>query len=483
MSSWMSLCQRPGDRPPGVVSIIIRREQDSLELLWLRSTTAYDCTVQKRQLPELLTTAWQDRRIGLALGRRLRCFGRPDRRSGHATGTRHCDCRRFSSWPSVSPPAWPPALSCVPGGPSCSPRSPTSSSIEMFHLGLAGPTVGAIRLDETFGIIAPHRRSWLLFPAGLVPMALGASLGATLARRLSGVSVPAKGIVAAAGEARIGCAGRGRSASLVLLAVMIALPASTPAIAGTDGKPVPGSIAEVTTVSINGQDRACSCGAIARTTRCSCTLPEGRARATWHSPGRSFTELEQNFTVVRWDEPGQGKSYAGFEPSSKLTFDRAIADTIEVTNYLRDRFNEDKIYLMGESYGTILGVKTVQQRPDLFYAYIGSGQMVNAEETIAGSITKCWNLPEERATNCTGRRRCTPTESRLTRTSTPIPTSRAIMMLLRASIPAGRVHRASRGVGRACSESWHPSTPWSRSERATRPVRRVLCHVPAGTGY
>lgn len=55
--------------------------------------------------------------------------------------------------------------------------------------------------------------------------------------------------------------------------------------------------------------------------------------------------------------------------------------TRELTNYLRARFNEQKISLMGESWGTILGVLAIQKDPDLFYAYIGSGQMVDPRET------------------------------------------------------------------------------------------------------
>jgi pimeloyl-ACP methyl ester carboxylesterase len=253
--------------------------------------------------------------------------------------------------------------------------------IEMFRLGLAGPTVGAIRLDETFGIIALIVGRGFYAVLSLVPIALGASLGAMLARRLSGVSVPAKGNVARL--AKLGSAALvvAVAAFLVLLAVMIVLPASTPAIAGTDGKPVPGSIAEVTTVRIDGQDQGMLIRGHSTDNPVLLYLAGGPGQSDLAFPRALFTELEQNFTVVCWDQPGEGKSYAGFEPSSALTFDRAIADTIEVTNYLRDRFGQDKIYIMGESYGTILGVKTVQQRPDLYYAYIGSGQMVNPRET------------------------------------------------------------------------------------------------------
>ena len=76
--------------------------------------------------------------------------------------------------------------------------------------------------------------------------------------------------------------------------------------------------------------------------------------------------LEEDFVVVTFDQRGTGKSYDQLEPTSTLTLDRAVADTIEVTNYLRDRFGQDKIYLLGQSWGTILGVLAVQQQPELY---------------------------------------------------------------------------------------------------------------------
>lgn len=59
----------------------------------------------------------------------------------------------------------------------------------------------------------------------------------------------------------------------------------------------------------------------------------------------------------------------------------SITDTIEVNDYLRDRFDEQAIYVEGSSWGTTLGDLAVQQRPDLYHAYIGTGQMVEQCET------------------------------------------------------------------------------------------------------
>ena len=53
--------------------------------------------------------------------------------------------------------------------------------------------------------------------------------------------------------------------------------------------------------------------------------------------------------------------------------EQLISDTVAVTNYLRDRFGKEKIYLMGHSGGTFIGIQTAAREPELYYAYIGYG--------------------------------------------------------------------------------------------------------------
>lgn len=89
--------------------------------------------------------------------------------------------------------------------------------------------------------------------------------------------------------------------------------------------------------------------------------------------------LEEDFVVVNWDQPGTGKSY-GAAPISSLTVDRFVSDAHELTELMSQRFNQDKIYVMGLSWGTIVGTKLVKQYPENYYAYIGTGQMVNTVE-------------------------------------------------------------------------------------------------------
>jgi proline iminopeptidase len=93
---------------------------------------------------------------------------------------------------------------------------------------------------------------------------------------------------------------------------------------------------------------------------------------------RADTTLESDFVVATWDQRGTGKSYAtSIDPVEQLTVEQAVADTLEVVDHLRDRFGQDQIYLSANSWGTIPGVLTVQQAPQRFHAYIGTGQMVN----------------------------------------------------------------------------------------------------------
>ena len=106
-----------------------------------------------------------------------------------------------------------------------------------------------------------------------------------------------------------------------------------------------------------------------------------------HLPG-----LEQRFTVVTWDQRGTGRSYDELDPSGTYTLASAVDDTIAVTNHLRDRFGQDRIYLLGQSWGSTLGVLAVQQHPELYGAFIGTGQMVSqlATDTIFYNDTLDW---------------------------------------------------------------------------------------------
>jgi pimeloyl-ACP methyl ester carboxylesterase len=93
-------------------------------------------------------------------------------------------------------------------------------------------------------------------------------------------------------------------------------------------------------------------------------------------------ELEKEFVVVQWDRRAAGKSYRE-DISSTLTTEQLVADTIELTNSLRTRFRQDKIFLVGHSWGTYLGILVISRHPELYHAYVGIGQLARLSP-IAG---------------------------------------------------------------------------------------------------
>lgn len=105
--------------------------------------------------------------------------------------------------------------------------------------------------------------------------------------------------------------------------------------------------------------------------------------------------LEEHFVVVNWDQPGTGKSY-GATPIGTLTVQKFVTDAHELTQLMKERFHQDKIYVLGLSWGTILGTKLVQQYPGDYYAYIGTGQMVSTTENDQMGYRLALKLAEEK---------------------------------------------------------------------------------------
>lgn len=91
-------------------------------------------------------------------------------------------------------------------------------------------------------------------------------------------------------------------------------------------------------------------------------------------------ELEKNFVVVNWDQRGCGKSYNPELPKETLTLEQILSDTKELIEYLKIKYSKDKVYLIGHSWGSIVGIYTVAKHPKDFYAYIGMGQVINSNE-------------------------------------------------------------------------------------------------------
>ncbi len=96
-------------------------------------------------------------------------------------------------------------------------------------------------------------------------------------------------------------------------------------------------------------------------------------------------DLEKKFVVVHWEQRGAGKSYDKAIPAESMTVKQFVSDAKEVSEYLISKFQKEKIYLMGHSWGSFLGIHIIKSHPELFHCYFGVGQVVDQikSETIS----------------------------------------------------------------------------------------------------
>lgn len=246
---------------------------------------------------------------------------------------------------------------------------------ELVRLGTDGPTVDGIHATF-YGLFAFTVGRGFHALISVLPMALGAAFGASYARRSSRAP---------------GGRGWGRSlrrgvavltaVGLVGFAAVLARPAVTEPIAGPDGRPLAGSVAELSSVEVDDRDLGMMIRGHDAGNPVVLFLAGGPGGSEHGAMRNHLPELEKYFTVATWDQRGAGTSYPALDPTSTYTLDSAVADTIAVTNYLRQRFGQDQIFLLGQSWGTTLGVLAVRQQPQLYAAYVGTGQMVDPLET------------------------------------------------------------------------------------------------------
>lgn len=92
-------------------------------------------------------------------------------------------------------------------------------------------------------------------------------------------------------------------------------------------------------------------------------------------------KLEDEFVVCYLEYRGTSLSYHPDIPLETMTIEQYISDAVGVTDYLLDRFGQEKIYLMGHSFGTYVGIQTASQHPELYHAYIAMAQIADQKKS------------------------------------------------------------------------------------------------------
>jgi pimeloyl-ACP methyl ester carboxylesterase len=107
-----------------------------------------------------------------------------------------------------------------------------------------------------------------------------------------------------------------------------------------------------------------------------------------------FGPWAKEFTIVQWDQRGAGMTYGRSTPpeDSRLTIKQMSDDGAEVARHVAQRFGKKKVILWGSSWGSILGVHMVKAHPELYFAYLGTAQVVSSRENQAVGYAKLLGL-------------------------------------------------------------------------------------------
>jgi pimeloyl-ACP methyl ester carboxylesterase len=167
---------------------------------------------------------------------------------------------------------------------------------------------------------------------------------------------------------------------LAIAAVLLFVSPGTPKpFLDGSGKPVLGSISEKIKVEINGVEQGMFIKSKSERNPVLLYLHGGLPDHFLND--RYPTGLDEIFTIVWWEQRGSGLSYHPDMAPASLNPEQLVSDTLELTNFLRRRFGQDKIYLMGRSGGTFFGIQAAARAPELYHAYIAVAQISNQLES------------------------------------------------------------------------------------------------------
>ena len=153
----------------------------------------------------------------------------------------------------------------------------------------------------------------------------------------------------------------------------------TPEITDENGTVLPGSIADLEKIRLGGMDQWILTRGYDINNPVLLWLHGGPGSSQMPIAHACDKELEKEFIVVHWDQRGAGKSNPPDFDETTMTYEQFIADTHQLTGYLKNRFGKEKIYILGHSWGTQPGLEAAARYPEDYRAYIGLSQVVNNE--------------------------------------------------------------------------------------------------------
>lgn len=165
--------------------------------------------------------------------------------------------------------------------------------------------------------------------------------------------------------------------AFIILVVYLGIVPSTDKFRDDKGNVIPESIAELERVELGNLEQQILIRGKDESNPVLLWLHGGPGAVQMPLAHQLDEKLEEEFVVVHWDQRGAGKSnHRGFDEKT-MSFEQFKSDAAELTDYLQKRMNREKIYLLGHSWGSFLGLQLVNENPEDYYAYIGVSQLVD----------------------------------------------------------------------------------------------------------
>jgi len=98
--------------------------------------------------------------------------------------------------------------------------------------------------------------------------------------------------------------------------------------------------------------------------------------------------LFDHFTIIHWDQRGTAMSYHDDLKTTDITFEKILADAVRLTELLKKTYGRKKIFLIGHSFGSILGMNLIYRHPEHYHAFVGVGQVI--DERKSREIVRRW---------------------------------------------------------------------------------------------
>lgn len=181
-----------------------------------------------------------------------------------------------------------------------------------------------------------------------------------------------------------------KTTSIQMVMLLLLSCVHTKTIVNEEGQKIRDSIASLDTIEIGGQKQFILIRGNSVKNPVLLFLHGGPGSPETGLVRKYHQSLEKHFTIALWEQRGAGKSFPFTESKETMTLEQFVQDTHEVTQYLKVRFQQNKIFIIGHSWGSYLALKVASNYPEDYHAVVSAGLLVNTVKNE--EISYSWAL-------------------------------------------------------------------------------------------